>query len=160
MQSHVDELTGQASKVGMIINVKKTREMLIGRALKVSMPPVVLNSQPIQRVDILKLLGVDISNDLKWAQHVNVISLKATFRLYFLKQLKRAGAGAGDLLCFYNTIVRPVLEYASPVWHSSFTAAQTESLESLQKRTIRIIYPYLDYSGSLMIAEADTLEDR
>jgi len=57
MQSHVDELTGQATNVGMIINVKKTREMLIGRALKVSMPPTVLNSQPIQRVDTFKLLG-------------------------------------------------------------------------------------------------------
>jgi len=31
---------------------------------------------------------------------------------------------------------------------------------SLQKRAMRITYPYLDYSRSLMIAEADTLEDR
>jgi len=121
MQSHVDELTGQATNVGMIINVKKTKEMLIGRALKVSMPPVLLNSQPIQWVDKFKLLGVHISNDLKWAQHVNVISSKAAARLYFLKQLKRAGAGTGDFLCFYNTILRPVLKYASPVWHSSLT---------------------------------------
>jgi len=39
MESHVDELTGRATNVGMIINVKKTREMFIGRALEVSMPP-------------------------------------------------------------------------------------------------------------------------
>ena len=58
MQLHVDELTGQATNVGMIINVKKTREMLTGRELKISMPPVVLNSQPIQRLDTFKLLGV------------------------------------------------------------------------------------------------------
>jgi len=64
MQLHVDELTGQATNVGMIINVKKTREMLTGRELKISMPPVVLNSQPIQRLDTFKLLGVLISNDL------------------------------------------------------------------------------------------------
>jgi len=60
MQSHVDELTGQTTNIGMIINVnqcQKTREMLIVRALKVSMPPVVFNSQPIQRVDKFKLLG-------------------------------------------------------------------------------------------------------
>jgi len=56
--------------------------------------------------------------------------------------------------------VCPVLEYASPVWHSSLTVAQTESLESLQKRAMRIIFPQLDYSGSLVIAEADTLEGR
>jgi len=91
-----------------------------------------------------------------------VISSKAAYTaiFYFLKQLKRAGAGTGDLLCFYNTIVRPVLEYASPVWHSSLTVAQTESIESLQKRAMRIIYPHLDYGGSLVIAKADTLEGR
>jgi len=37
--------------------------------------------------------------------------------LICIKLLKRAGAGTGDLLGFYNAIIRPVLEYASPVWH-------------------------------------------
>ena len=124
------------------------------------MSPVVLNNEMIQRVDTFKLLGVHISNDLKWGQHVNIISSKAASRLYFLKQLKRAGAGTGDLLCFYNTIVQPVLEYASPVWHSSLTAGQCEALESPQKRAMRIIFPHLDYSGSLFITKAGTLEDR
>jgi len=141
-------------------NVKKTREMLIGRALKVSIPSVVHNSEPIQRVNTFKLLGVHISNDLKWGQHVNVILSKAASRLHFLKQLKRAGAGTDDLLYFYNMIVRPVLEYASPVWHSSLTVGQSNSLESVQKRAMQIIFPHLNYSGSLFIAEADTLSSR
>jgi len=57
-------------------------------------------------------------------------------------------------------IVRPVLEYASPVWHSSLTVAQSDSLESVQKRAMRIIFPHLNYSGSLFIDEADTLAVR
>jgi len=48
MQSQFDELIQQASNIGMMINVKKTREMHTGRALRVSIPPVVLNSEPIQ----------------------------------------------------------------------------------------------------------------
>jgi len=32
MQSHVDELIQQATNIGMMINVNKTREMLTGRA--------------------------------------------------------------------------------------------------------------------------------
>ena len=84
---------------------------------------------------------VHISNDLKWGQHVNVIFSKAASRLHFLKQLKQAGAGTDNLLYFYNMIVRPVLEYASPVWHSSLTVAQSNSLESVQKRAMQIIFP-------------------
>jgi len=57
-------------------------------------------------------------------------------------------------------IVWPVLEYASQVWHSSLTVAQSDSLESVQKRAMRIIFPHLNYSGSLFITEADTLASR
>jgi len=35
-------------------------------------------------------------------------------RLYFLKQLKRAGVPHAQLLHFYLAVIRPVLEYAAP----------------------------------------------
>ena len=37
----------------------------------------------------------------------------------FLKQLKRAGVPHAHLLHFYLAVIRPVLEYAAPVWHHS-----------------------------------------
>jgi len=58
----------------------------------------------------------------------------------------RSGAGRDDLLCFYGTVIRPVLEYACPVWHTSLTAAQTKALESLQRRALCIIYEDGDYN--------------
>ena len=78
----------------------------------------------------------------------------------FLKLLKHSGAFVNDLLCFYTSVVRPVLEYACPVWHSSLTAGQHETLESLQKRTMRIIFNHDDYTISLIIAGIDNLETR
>ena len=58
----------------------------------------------------------------------------------------RSHAGRDDLLCFYGTVIRPVLEYACPVWHTSLTAAQTKALESLQRRALCIIYEDGDYN--------------
>jgi len=58
---------------------------------------------------------VHICSDLKWTQHVDAVSAKIASRLYFVRQLKRAGATSSDLLCFYCTIIRPMIEYASPV---------------------------------------------
>jgi len=60
-----------------------------------------------------------------------IITSKAAKRLHFLKQLKRSGAERDDLLCFYGTVIRPVLEYACPVWHSSLAVAQSKALKSL-----------------------------
>ena len=89
-------------------------------------------------------------NDLKWAQHVEAISYKAASRLHFLKQLKRSGAGQNDLLCFYGTVTRPVLEYACPAWHSSLRAAQSKTIEAIQRRAVQIIFADNDYTMSLI----------
>jgi len=142
------------------VNDRKTKELLIGSVIKDPPPPVSLNGTPVERVTTFKLLGVHIASDLKWVQHVNAIMSKATSRLHFLKQLKRSGAGRDDLLYFYITVIRSVLEYACPVWHSSVTAAQTKALESLQRRVMRIIFQDSDYMMSLTIAGLDTLESR
>jgi len=76
-------------------------------------------------------------------------------------QLKRSGAGRRDLLCFYTTIIHPVVEYACLVWHSSLTAAQSRALESIQRTAMRIIYDNDDdYTLPLILAGLDTLESR
>ena len=87
---------------------------MIGSVLKDPPTPVTLSGTRIERVTTFRLLGVHVMNDLKWAQHVEAISSKAASRLHFLKQLKRSGAGQNDLLYFYGTVIRPVLEYACP----------------------------------------------
>ena len=66
---------------------------------------------------------------------------KAKQRLYFLKQLKRAGLPSNHLFHYYITVIRPVglLEYCVPVWHYTLTKAQTEQIEAVQKRAIHIV---------------------
>jgi len=60
-----------------------------------------LDGTKIERVTVFKLLGIHISYNLKWTQHVNMLASKVASRLYFLKQLKRTGAPTEDLVCFY-----------------------------------------------------------
>ena len=125
-------------------------------------PPLLLSlcGATVERVPVFKLLGVHVSSDLKWTKHIDAVVSKAASRLYFLKQLRRADVPTRDLLHFYTTVVRPVLEYACPVWHPGLTAAHSELLESVQKRAIRIIYPDANYRTSLIVAGIDTLDER
>ena len=44
-----------------------------------------------------------------------------------------------DMLKFRIAAIRPVTEYPAPVWHTGLTAELGESLESVQKRALRII---------------------
>jgi len=44
-----------------------------------------------------------------------------------------------DLEYYYEAVVRPVLEYASSVWHTRLTVDQTKTLEAVQRRACQII---------------------
>ena len=45
-----------------------------------------------------------------------------------------------NMLHFYIAVIRPVLEYAVPVWHTGLTAELSDQLETVQKRALRTIF--------------------
>jgi hypothetical protein len=76
-----------------------------------------LNGTTIEIVDSFQLLGLTIQNNLKWDKHFENICKKASKRLYFLSQLKRAKVQTKELVEFYVTCIRPVLTYACEVFN-------------------------------------------
>ena len=86
--------------------------------------------------------------------------LKKQRRLYFLNILRKSGASEQYLVKFYTGIIRPVCEYAAPVWATSLTQNQNDKLENIQKRTLSIIKPVLQYQESLQNLNLMTLEKR
>ena len=63
-----------------------------------------------------------------------------SFRIYLLRQLKRAKGDPTQLLCFYSTCIRPVSEYACQVLHNGLPEYLSEELEKIQRRALRIIF--------------------
>ena len=119
------------------------------------------NDTNIEAVPSAKLLGVLISNDLKWNAHVEMICKKVAARLYFLRQLKRAKVPTNDLLGFYTTCIRPTAEYACPVFHTALPQYLSDQLERLQKRALRIISTNdLSYRQALEVFNIPALYDR
>ena len=88
---------------------------------------------------IIIILGVTVRNDLKWNDHVDNITAKASRRIYLLKQLKHAGIDRKSLIQFYCACIRSVLEYACQAFHSSLPAYLSVKIERVQKRVLRIL---------------------
>ena len=101
-----------------------------------------------------------ISSDLTWNAHVDYICTKASKRLYALRILKRSGAPANDLITVFCAFIRPVLEYASPVWHFSLPQFLADQIESIQKRALKIAFPQSSYAASLRNVGLLTLYQR
>ena len=75
-------------------------------------------------------------------------------------KIRRAGISQAEALCFYMTVIRPVLEYACPVWHSMLTKKLSSAIRSQQIRVMRIIYVDVKYGEVLVTAGIPTLHDR
>ena len=111
----------------------------------------------IDTVKCFKLLGINISDDLRWNASAKVAS-----RLYFLQIIKRSGLPQNDLLCFYKSVIRSVVEYGYVIWHHNLTTAQSDRLEALRKRALRIILHSvtLPYNTALVLCEIDSYKLR
>ena len=96
------------------------------------------NGAAIVRVSSFKLLGVTLSKDLSWNDHCDEMLKKACKRLYALRSLKAAGLNQKDLVLVYCSLVRSVVEYASPVW-AALPIYLQDMLEAVQKKALHII---------------------
>ena len=72
--------------------------------------------------------------------------------------MKRSGVCNLDIIAVYCSLIRSVVEYASPVWHSGLTKNQSDLIECVQKRCLRIIFPELSYSVAIHRDAHETLQ--
>ena len=91
----------------MLIQFQKERALF---------PGVQLKSECLELVRHDKILGLTITDDLKRTKHTEIIK-KANKRIYFIVQSKRAKVPPKEIITFYCSCARPVLEYSSEVFH-------------------------------------------
>ena len=120
---------------------------------------VILNGKEVEIVESAKLLGVIISNNLTWHAHIKEVVKKASKRLYYLVQLKRARLPVRDLVLFYTSCVRSVMDYAVPAFYHSLPQYLKNELIRLEKRAISIINPGIDYSATGEILNIKPIEE-
>ena len=99
--------------------------------------PIVIEGKELEVVGSVKLLGLNIASDLTWNSHALEVIKKASKRLYFLVQLKRARVPLQDL--FYTSCVRSVTEYAIPAFYNALPLYFKNELLRIEKRSISII---------------------
>ena len=84
-----------------------------------------------------KYLGVNLSDDLSWSTHVSATAKKANNSLAFLRR-NLASCPKDIKAQSYQSLVRPILEYASTVW-DPHTQANINQLEAVQRRAARFV---------------------
>ena len=99
---------------------------------------LLMDDVSISVADNHKHLGVTFSSDLTWRKHLNSVLLKGKQKAGLIRHMCHDLTPdiASKIYLFY---LRPLLEYACPVWHASLTADQALSLERIQASVARSI---------------------
>ena len=163
MQDAVTSLTEWSSNNNMSLNPSKCSVMNVSFSRNPPIPPeIFIDDHVLQHVNQVKLLGTIIQSDLKWDSTVNDIVKRANGKLHMLRLLKRHFLPYQDLITIYRSYIRPICEYGCPVWNGGLTTRQSNLLELIQKRALRIILgnTYPGYDNALSMCNLTRLSDR
>ena len=96
-----------------------------------------MSGTPLQHVTDCTYLGVNISHDLSWTNHINNTSKKASSIVGFLRRnLRNCPKDCRRLA--YLSLVRSKLEYAATTW-DPYIKHEIERLERVQRQAARFI---------------------
>ena len=159
-----ENLIATAQETKMLINPEKTKIMVVHRSsreikAKLNVPDT---DDEIESGGPLRLLGYMAGTNMTDPEvHVQEVEKKVRKRLWMITRLKRGGVEEARLVQIYMAMVRSVIEYVSPVYHSWLRAGQAERLERLQRRALKMIFGFgTSYRRCLEKAKIDRLDIR
>ena len=123
---------------GVVIHITRHRTPIPSQYL--------LHGQVLESVAGSKYLGVEITSNLSFNNHIQSITTSASRSLGFLRRNIRTQNPALREMA-YKTLVRPLVEYSSTVW-SPYTDRNIDKLEMIQRRAARwTLHNYSTYAS-------------
>ena len=95
-----------------------------------------LDGVNLESVDSQKDLGVTISKTLKPATHIDIITKKAYQKIGMIKRCF-TNFTEKKVTTLYQSIIRPALEYTSPVWNPWYKQ-DIDKLEKVQRKCLQL----------------------
>ena len=113
------------------------------------------------RVTSYKYLGVQITSDLMWSDHITKVCTKTRRLIGVLYRNFYKHSTPSSMLKLYNSFIRPHLEQATAVW-DPFLKKDIEMLEGVQKFGLKVCTKSWDcnYDELLEQAKLPTLQSR
>lgn len=99
----------------ILLNPLKTTAMTFTRKRQTNWPEATMNSNIISDESSHTHLGITLSSDASWGNHIQRIYEKAAYRVNILRMLKH-DLDRKSLHKFYISLIRPILEYGDIIW--------------------------------------------
>uniref|UniRef100_A0A1X7T9M2 Reverse transcriptase domain-containing protein n=1 Tax=Amphimedon queenslandica TaxID=400682 RepID=A0A1X7T9M2_AMPQE len=134
LQSEIDSISSWMQSNSLSLNTSKSKYMIFSLSHHSNfntLPPLCLKQIPIDRVHSYKYLGLIFTSNLSWKDHIISIIKKARKILGLIYRNFYKHSSPETLIHLYVTLVRPILEYASPIW-DPLSPSMSSRLEAVQ----------------------------
>ena len=145
LNSDLQKISDWAKTWKVQFNTNKSKDIIFSKKYLNNSPPLVLNNESINRVNIHKHLGVYLSSTLDWSKQIDEICLRATRKLAVLRSIKYLSRKTLDLL--YKTIVRSIIDYSLPILANNLKQTELGRLERLQYKAAKLVTGALHFSS-------------
>ena len=137
LQRDLDRLQQWENDWLMSFNASKCEVIRVTKKRAPIASPYYIHGSQLQQAIDGRYLGVHIHEKLSWNTHVAKTAQKANNSLAFLRRNLARCPQEIKAQC-YQTLVRPILEYASLAW-DPHTKTNIDHLETVQRRAARFV---------------------
>lgn len=138
LQEDINNLLQYCHNNHLTLNINKCSVMSFYRILEPIRFTYKFYDEPLTFTTTVKDLGVLLDTKLRFDNHINTAINKAYRMLGFLIRQCKNFTNIKTLNILFNSLVRPHLEYCTPVWNPSYSK-YIHSLEKVQIRFLRFL---------------------
>lgn len=135
LQRNIDKFCNWCSSHDLQLNVKKCQFVRFSRKKEMIDYPYSINGEVLREDSVVKDLGIYVDNKLRFDTHMKNTCSKAMSTLGFVKR-HSSSFEADTVKLLYMTLVRPILEYNTPVWCPHYNC-DISLVESVQRKFVR-----------------------
>ena len=135
LQLDLSKVVQWAKKWLLRLNPDKCESIVLSNKRSPPVPNYYLDAKLISSKPVVRYLGIFVDRHLNWNEHCKYVAARATRSLNFLRY-SLFNCPAAVKSATYKCFVRPMMEYACPVWFLH-TTKNINTLEHVQLRAAR-----------------------
>ena len=145
LSSEVSNVNEWATNNKLPLNCSKTKTILIdGPCLRKRLRnedrklEMELKGNTLEQVENVKLLGLELDEELSFDIHIDSLCKKISKRIAILNRIK-AYLPRAERIRYYNSLIKPLILYCSVTWTSCCSHDNLNKIFRLQKRCARVV---------------------
>ena len=146
----VDELTNKVNDAlksisswmasnQMKLNAKKTKYSFFTNKKSSKIPEPVLGNEGISRAHVFKILGLQLDEGLRFANHTRTVRSKLAFCSHIMKRANY-NMPLSNKITLYNAYVKPSITYGITAWGST-NKKYLEKINTMQNKIVKGLIP-------------------